>query len=159
MQYQLLNEDLFHNVTTLAGNSARKRSNHNFHQLSEVYQRFLNSLAYGTYVRPHRHLSPPKPETFLVLRGKLGFLLFDDFGNILHKFILTDNGPTRGIDLQPGVWHSIVCLSEFCICFEGKSGPYDPTTDKEFLSGFPEENSSDVSVILNRWEKEFEGLY
>jgi cupin fold WbuC family metalloprotein len=33
-----------------------------------------------TYIPPHRHLDPNKDETFVVLRGLLGLVLFDDAG-------------------------------------------------------------------------------
>lgn len=82
-------------MTNQANVSPRKRSNHNFHELTEVYQRFLNVLTKGTYVQPHKHENPPKPETFIALKGKLGFLIFDEIGNITGKYLLSDNRPIR----------------------------------------------------------------
>ncbi|EMJ78998.1 hypothetical protein LEP1GSC016_1285 [Leptospira borgpetersenii serovar Hardjo-bovis str. Sponselee] len=38
---QLLTDSLFSEVLQKANASPRKRANHNFHELSEVYQRFL----------------------------------------------------------------------------------------------------------------------
>ena len=55
-QVQLITETLFESVTNRAKVSPRKRSNHNFHELSEVYQRFLNVLTKGTYIQPHQKL-------------------------------------------------------------------------------------------------------
>ncbi|WP_341867513.1 WbuC family cupin fold metalloprotein [Leptospira dzoumogneensis] len=137
----LIDQELFDKLLPLASSSARGRTNHNFHELLEPYQRFLNVLTKDTYVQAHRHKNPPKPETFLVLKGKLGFLLFEEDGTVRDKHILSSDGPVYGIDILPGVYHTLVCLTETCICFEGKSGPYDPTTDKEFASWAPPENS------------------
>lgn len=152
---QLISDDLFSEISQKAKASSRLRANHNFHELSEVYQRFLNVLTKNTYVQPHKHISPPKPETFLVIKGELGFLIFDDTGNITEKHLLSEKGPIYGIDIQPGVWHSIVCLSEVCICFEGKSGPYDPKEDKIFGSFAPSEADESRFAYI----KKLEGLF
>jgi cupin fold WbuC family metalloprotein len=152
---QLITEDLFTIMVSQANINPRKRTNYNFHELSEVYQRFLNVLTKGTYIQPHKHENPPKPETFIVLKGKLGFLIFDELGNITGKHLLTDKGMIRGIDIQPGVWHSIVTLSDICICFEGKSGPYDPAEDKSFAAWAPNEGDDARFVYLEKMEKLF----
>jgi cupin fold WbuC family metalloprotein len=153
--FTLIDSALFDSVSRTALNSPRKRSNHNFHELDEVYQRFLNVLTKGTYVQPHRHLNPPKPESFLSLKGELGFLLFDDSGNITNHFKISSTGPCHGIDIQPGVWHSLVTLTDICICFEGKSGPYDPTIDKEFADFAPLEGDPKSIELVQTWEKIF----
>ncbi|MCB1144413.1 MAG: WbuC family cupin fold metalloprotein [Leptospiraceae bacterium] len=149
----LISRDLIDGVIQKADESPRKRMNHNFHQLEETYQRFLNVLCKGTYVRPHRHLDPPKAETFLVLEGELVFIEFDDFGNILNKYRLKSGGPNFGIDIQPGVWHSLVCVSEKAVCFEGKHGPYNPANDKDFASWAPDEKSPEKEEVLRRWSE------
>jgi cupin fold WbuC family metalloprotein len=152
---ELISENLFSEVIDKAKKSPRLRANHNFHEYEEVYQRFLNVLTKNTYVQPHKHKSPPKPETFIVLKGELGFFLFNDDGSIKEKYLLSEKGPIYGIDIPPNMWHSIVCISEICICFEGKSGPYDPNEDKIFANFAPTESDE------NRFEyiKKLEGLF
>ena len=39
----------------------------------------------GTYVRPHRHSTPPRWELFVVLRGALALLVFDDSGRVEER--------------------------------------------------------------------------
>jgi len=153
--FTIIDQALFESVSQKALASERKRSNHNFHELSEVYQRFLNVLTKGTYVQPHRHKQPAKPESFIALQGELGFLLFDEDGNITDKFLISSSGPIYGIDLKPGIWHSLVCLSKICVCFEGKSGPYNPKTDKEFANFSYPEGSDGATLELKKWEKLF----
>ncbi|HMV78715.1 MAG TPA: WbuC family cupin fold metalloprotein [Leptospiraceae bacterium] len=126
------------------GGSPRKRSNCNFHELHEVCQRFLNVLLKDTYVQPHIHKNPPKPETFLVIKGELGFLTFDYNENVITRHRLSEKGPIYGIDIQPGVWH----ISETCICFEGKSGPYDPSVDKMFADWAPTEQDESSFIVF-----------
>ncbi|MDV6234091.1 WbuC family cupin fold metalloprotein [Leptospira ellisii] len=152
---QLITDSLFEEVLHKAKTSPRGRSNHNFHELSEVYQRFLNVLTENTYVQAHRHKSPPKPETFLVLKGALGFVLFDEQGNVSETHRLDAEGPVYGIDVAPGIYHTLVCLTENAICFEGKSGPYDPTTDKDFAEWAPTESDSRRIQYLESLRKLF----
>ncbi|XDD42762.1 WbuC family cupin fold metalloprotein [Leptospira sp. WS60.C2] len=154
-EIQIIDSDLIGTLVTKAKQAERKRTNHNFHKQEEVYQRFLNVLSKDTYISPHRHLSDPKPETFVVLEGEIGFLIFEENGDIKEFHKLSSNGPKRGIDLQPGVWHSLVCLSDVAVCFEGKSGPYDPTIDKEFHPKYPLEGESNVKKTIQTFESLF----
>lgn len=156
MVYQLIHQSLVEETKAKAQKSSRRRMNYNFHDLQESYQRFLNVLLKGTYVRPHRHFQVPKPETFLALQGELGFLLFQEDGTIAESFYLSSKGPNFGIDIQPGIWHAIVCLSDVCVCFEGKLGPYNPNTDKEFHPSYPEEGSEEAKKIVQEWERIFQ---
>jgi len=154
-EIQLIDHKLIERVISEAKSSPRKRKNFNFHQLPEVYQRFLNVLTASTFVSVHRHLSDPKPETFVILQGEVGFIIFDNDGSIKEKHLLSSKGPVYGIDIQPGVWHNLVCLSEVAVCFEGKSGPYIETTDKEFLSHFPAEGDPKSEDQLREWKNLF----
>jgi cupin fold WbuC family metalloprotein len=74
---QLLDQALFQELIERARQTRRLRINHNFHRsMEENPHRFLNVMLRGTYIAPHRHLGPPKPEAFLVLEGKIGFFEF-----------------------------------------------------------------------------------
>lgn len=152
---RIIDTILIEEVRNKAIQSPRKRMNHNFHQLEETYQRFLNILCRGTYVRPHRHTDPPKAETFLILEGKISFLLFNDSGSIIESHILEAGGPKFGIDILPGVWHSLVCISDTAVCFEGKHGPYNPANDKDFAPWAPLENTEDAMKYVWMLENSF----
>lgn len=147
-EIQIIDNELFETLKEKALLSERKRTNYNFHHLDEVYQRFLNVLTKTTYISPHRHKNDPKPETFVILEGEIGFLIFAEDGSIREAHRLSANGPKRGIDIQPGVWHSLVCISDVAVCFEGKSGPYDPTIDKEFHPKYPLEGQEGIPQTL-----------
>lgn len=60
----------------------RHRANGNLHAMEDPVHRLLNAVEPGTYIRPHRHLHPPKDETCLVVRGALGLVLFDESGAV-----------------------------------------------------------------------------
>ncbi|HEX2736231.1 MAG TPA: WbuC family cupin fold metalloprotein [Polyangiaceae bacterium] len=131
--------------------SPRKRAVHCFHTSDAAnLHRFLNVFTRGTYCTPHRHLDPPKAEGLVVLRGELGIVIFDELGKHLETVYLTQANP--GIDLPPGVWHTVVAVSDVAVCYETKPGPYDPATDKEFAAWAPREGADGVLAYLAKLE-------
>lgn len=142
-EVQLITDALFETVATSAAASPRRRINHNFHSgAADNPHRFVNLLLRGTYIRPHRHSDPPKSETFLVLEGEADVILFDDAGAVTARHRLgaeTRDGRVWGIDIPPGVWHTILPRSARAVCFEVKPGPWEPSSDKEFASWAPPE--------------------
>jgi cupin fold WbuC family metalloprotein len=144
---QLLGSELFQTLIHRARESPRLRTNHNFHaSLEDNPHRFLNVMANGTYIAPHRHVDPPKSESFLVLDGEIAFFTFDDVGQVITTHLL-GRDPV-GIDIQPGVWHTMAVLSPHAICYEVKPGPYSPTTDKDFAPWAPREGDPATANYL-----------
>lgn len=149
----LLAGGLFRDLLERARSAPRRRTNFNFHAgPEENCHRFLNVMMADTYVTPHRHVTPLKPESFVLLEGRAAFFIFNDDGSIRRCDLLDANAARSagsgteapepaavGIDVQPGVWHSMIVLSEYAVCFEVKPGPYDPATDKEFAAWAPAE--------------------
>ena len=82
----------------------------------------------GTYVRPHRHRRNGSGTGFEY------FLLLD----------LSAKGPTHGIEIAEDQFHSLVALEADSVIFELKQGPYQPTQDKDFLYGFPQEGTTEA---------------
>ncbi len=143
MGIQLVTKKLFDEVTAQAVRSPRRRMNYNFHSGPEDNpHRFLNVLLQGTYIRPHRHFSPAKTETFLVLEGEIAFFHFDDEGRVTGSYALGPAREAAGIDVLPGVWHTLTALSPRAICFEVKPGPWEAASDKEFAAWAPEEDDA-----------------
>jgi len=142
-EVKLITGALFDTVADNAAVSPRRRMNHNFHSNAEDNpHRFLNVLLRGTYIRPHRHLDPPKAESFIVLEGIADVIIFDDHGKITARYRLGDispDGHVWGVDLPVGVWHTILPRTERVVCFEVKPGPWIPSTDKEFADWAPAE--------------------
>ena len=122
---QKISQKLFDEVTARAAESGRRRMNHNFHSgPGDNPHRFLNILLRGTYVRPHRHIDPPKDETFLVLEGRAEALIFDDTGRITERHLLGgDSDRIWGVDISAGVWHTLIAITDRAVCFEVKPGP------------------------------------
>ena len=129
-----------------AGESGRRRINHNFHRsLEENPNRFLNVMLKDAYFTPHRHISPPKPEAFLVLEGSVLCVIFDDDGGIreVHKM---GEGENYGVDVGAGIWHTILVLSDTAVCYEVKPGPYVQASDKEFAPWAPREGDPQANA-------------
>jgi cupin fold WbuC family metalloprotein len=142
MAMQLIDDQIIRATLEAARQSPRRRMNHNFHSGPEDNpHRFLNVILRGSYVAPHRHLRPPKAESFLVLEGCLVLICFADDGAVRSRHYLGDTPPAtaRGIDLEPGVWHTLVVVTPHAVCYEVKPGPWDPATDKEFAPWAPRE--------------------
>ena len=117
----------------------------------------LNSIQPGSYLRPHRHLDPPKDEAFVLLKGSAGYVIFDEEQGLKKKeFILLDlRRGTYGIDIRAGVWHALFSLEPDTVLYEVKPGPYTPLTDKDFAPWSPRDNSPDAVTFLSELEDEF----
>jgi len=149
-EVKLISASLFDTVAALAETSPRLRMNHNFHSgPADNPHRFLNVLLRGTYIRPHRHLVPPKSESFLVLEGMADVILFDDQGAIAARYQLGAESPKGrlwGVDISPGVWHTILARTRRVVCFEVKPGPWAAANDKEFATWAPGETDPDAAA-------------
>jgi cupin fold WbuC family metalloprotein len=153
---QLITESLFDEIAGRARVSPRRRMNHNFHAAPEDNpHRMLSVLLRGTYVRPHRHVTPPKSEAFLPLTGSVGIVTFDDEGNVIERYRLDALGPVRGIDLPAGIWHTVLALTDESVCYEVKPGPWEPASDKDFAAWAPAEGTPEAGAFVARWELQF----
>jgi cupin fold WbuC family metalloprotein len=157
-----IDRDLVQRKAYDARRSERRREIHTFHDGdADPLQRMLNALQPGSYVRPHRHLDPPKSESLVLLQGVLGYTSFRDDGTLDDEsFILLDTGrDVYGCDIRPGVWHTIFALAPDTVVFEVKPGPYSPANDKDFASWAPKEYSADAALYLTQLEDTFRALW
>ena len=137
---KLINNVLIEKVVAQAKVSARKRMNHNFHEtLDANVQRMLNVLEPGTYIQPHKHENPDKMEAFIILKGRVLVVEFDDPGNIVSSCVLSAKEGVFGAEIAPRTWHCIAALEPGSVIYELKDGPYSMLTDKDFASWAPKE--------------------
>jgi len=138
-----------------AAESPRRRAIHCLHEGDwEHCHRMLNALVPGTYVRPHRHESDHQSEAFILLRGKLALLLFNEDGEIdfENSRVLSPADGLFGMDIPPRIWHSLVALEETVI-YEVKGHPaggYVQERDKNFAQWAPEEESAEAIGYLQK---------
>lgn len=118
-----------------------------------IVQRMLNFFQPGTYIQPHLHPLPHATETIQVLRGGLGFLIFDDEGRVKSQHVLRAGGLGL-IDIEARVWHGFVTLEPDTVILEIKRGPYDQQNDKVFAPWAPKENEPEATAYLSRLARE-----
>jgi cupin fold WbuC family metalloprotein len=132
-----------------AAAAKRRRMNLNLHDdYADPCQRLLNAMEPETYVRPHRHLDPPRSECFMAIRGKMALVVFADDGQVDKVVPFGDGCDAVAIDLPPALWHSLVSLEAGSIFFETKPGPYLPMSDKDFAPWSPAEGSVEARKYL-----------
>ena len=150
-----LNAELLRTGFMAAAQSPRKRIILPLHRTQDAcVQRMLNFLQPGTYIQPHLHPLSHASETIQVLRGAMGFLVFDQDGTVQSQHLLRADGLGL-IDIEPNVWHGFVILEPDTVVLEVKRGPYDPAHDKVFARWSPGEGDEGVAAALARWGQLF----
>ncbi|MCX7165122.1 MAG: WbuC family cupin fold metalloprotein [Rhodocyclales bacterium] len=146
---RLIDQALLDELCAEAAASPRRRKNRNFHPHDDhPAHRLLNAMQPDSYIPPHRHLDPNKDETFVVLRGLLGLLVFDDAGGVMYTVTVGAGGAALGADIPHGTWHVAVALEPDTVFLEAKAGPYLPLTEAERAPWAPSENTPEATPYL-----------
>ena len=128
----IIDKSLLDSVTSGAKESNRLRMNYNFHNsLDAPCQRLLNALEPGTIVPIHRHQHTS--ETYILLRGKLRMMFYNDQKEVIEETILSSESANYGIHIPAGVWHAMEVLASGTVIFETKDGPYMPNQECDIL--------------------------
>lgn len=129
---KLIDKSLLDTVTSGAKESNRLRMNYNFHDsLDAPCQRLLNALEPETIVPIHRHQHTS--ETYILLRGKLRMMFYNDQKEVIEETILSSESANYGIHIPAGVWHAMEVLASGTVIFETKDGPYMPIQECDIL--------------------------
>lgn len=151
MTVTLISNDTLVQLSRQAKTAPRRRLNLNLHDdYLDPCQRLFNAVEPESYIRPHRHTDPPKPEFFLAVNGRLALLLFDDDGQPTTCHILSPEGPIRAAEVPAGCWHALIALTAGSVFFEAKPGPYKPLTDKDFAPWAPAEGEASAAAYLQK---------
>ena len=119
----VIDEKVLDALTARAKESPRLRMNYNFHQsLAEKCHRMLNAIEPGSDIPIHRH--PTKDESFVVLRGKVRSMTFNDDGSVIESVVLCAEDGRYGVNIPKGVWHKLESLESGSVVFECKEGPF-----------------------------------
>ncbi len=149
MSSHFLDAALLDELSACARSVPRLRAHHNLHDSPEAQaHRMLVAMEPGSYVRPHRHLDPNKAETIVVLRGRLGVIVFDEAGRRQDAREMTPGGAVIGYNIPPGVFHAIVCLAPGTIFIEAKAGPYAVPLAAEWGNWAPAEGEPGTAEAL-----------
>ena len=95
----------------------------------------------GTFYPPHRHAE--KGENWHIVEGRMAVFIFDADGRV------TDARHLGGVDgliyqLDPGVYHTVVALSETVIYHETKLGPFLGGADSLMPSWSPDPSDTEA---------------
>lgn len=128
----IITEQLLNQVSSQAKESPRLRMNYNLHEsLDDATHRFFNAMEPGTVIPIHRHRDTA--ETFMLVRGKMRVVFYDDNKNIIEDSILSAENGNYGVHIPVNVWHWVEILEPNTVTFEVKEGPYRPLTDEEIM--------------------------
>jgi cupin fold WbuC family metalloprotein len=148
---RLITRELINQLIEQAGQSERKRVPYRFHEHTDPVQRMINAIVPGSYITPHKHENPDKVEMIAILAGKAAVVHFSDTGQVQDVFVLDENGPIRGVDIPPRLYHNFVALTP-CAVLEIIQGPYQAETHKKFASWAPHEGAAGCPAYLERLE-------
>lgn len=127
----VLDDKILDKVTAEAQASPRLRMNFNLHEnLDAKAQRLINVLLPGTILPIHRHQHTA--ETYILLRGKMFVVFYDDMGAQIERFLLDPTIGHYGVQIPKGQWHTVEVCEPSAI-LEVKDGPYTPLTPKDML--------------------------
>jgi cupin fold WbuC family metalloprotein len=130
--FQIIDRDFLEQVSSQAKASPRRRRNHNFHvSETDTCNRLLNAIETDSYIQPHCHHEATKDETLIVVRGRLGVIIFDERGTVTATAVLAPVGESVGVNIPHGMYHTLVALEPGSVFFEAKAGPYAPLTLRE----------------------------
>ena len=132
----LIDKKLLDEVTERAKASERLRMNYNLHDSLEAKaQRLLNALEPGTLLPIHRHRHTA--ETYIVLRGCIRVLFYNDEGALTDAFRVSGSDGVYGVHIPAGQWHTLEVMESGTVIFEVKDGPYAPLLPEDILLSVP----------------------
>jgi cupin fold WbuC family metalloprotein len=153
---KIISADYLDSLTLRASRSVKRRQHENLHvNYSEPCQRLFNAIEPNSYIQPHRHLTDPKVELLIAVRGSLAFVAFDNEGNILKVLpfgpdLKNEMSRAIGLEIYPEIWHTVIALEAGSILLEVKSGPFDPSQPKDLAPWAPQEGSVNCSEYLRK---------
>ena len=129
----LLDKKLLNEVSARAKVSERLRMNYNLHDaLDSKAQRLFNALEPGTILPIHRHRNTA--ETYILLRGRIDVMFYDDKGVEVERFALNPQEGNYGVHIPKGQWHTLEVLEKDTVIFEVKDGPYTPLGPEDMMT-------------------------
>lgn len=139
--------ELLGKVSEQARQSHRLRMNYNFHtDLGDPVQRLLNALEPWTYIRPHKHSN--KEESFVVLKGTVLAVVFNDDGTIRDHEVMNSATGVLGIEFEENSYHMLTSLESGSVVYEIKEGPFVPHSEDSSAPWAPKEGTPESKMFL-----------
>jgi cupin fold WbuC family metalloprotein len=141
-------------IAKVQGNP-RKRQHRNIHEsYHDPCQRLFNAIEPGSYICPHRHVTDPRDELLIAVRGSMALVTFDEKGVVtaVVRFGTDRNGDALavGAEVPSKTWHTVIALEPGCVLLEVKAGPFDPSQPKNLAPWAPDEASPEALAYLDK---------
>ena len=123
---------LLDSLTEQAKASPRLRMNLDL-RTSDAYtsHRMLNAIETGSVVPIHRHQKTS--ETFVVLRGRVVEVFYDEFETTCcATYEVSADGPVCALNISAGTWHTLRALESGTVILKMKDGAYKPLRRRIF---------------------------
>ena len=128
----LLDKKLLDEVSARAKASERLRMNYNLHEaVDSKAQRLFNALEPVTILPIHRHQHTA--ETYILLRGKIDVMFYNEEGNEVERFHLDPQVGNYGVHIPQSQWHTLEVFESGTVIFEVKDGPYAPLAPEDMM--------------------------
>lgn len=150
---KLFDSEYFQRLIGQAKNNPRGRQHCNIHQsYEEPCQRLFNAIEPESYIRPHRHITVPREELLVAIRGKMILFTFDDCGKVTRMVPLVagfgNSANPVGVEVSSDIWHTVISVESGSILLEVKAGPFDPSQPKDLAPWAPEEGTLPAKNFL-----------
>jgi cupin fold WbuC family metalloprotein len=152
---KIFNTDYLNKLSAEAQSNPRKRQHRNIHEsYEEPCQRLFNAIGLSSYIRPHRHLTDPKDELLIAVRGLMALMTFNEQGEVVKILRFGSNkhsnGMAIGAEISAKTWHTVIALEPDCILLEVKAGPFAPNQPKDLAPWAPDEGSYAADDYFNK---------
>ena len=127
----IIDSNLLNEITACAQKSPLLQSKIDLNEgINSTSQRLINVLLPGTVLPIHRHRLTA--ETYILLRGKMFVVFYDETGAQTHRFLLDPTMGNYGVQIPKGQWHTVEVIEPTAI-FEVKDGPYTPLAPEDMM--------------------------
>lgn len=127
----IIDSDLLNEITACAHKSPLSHSLIDLNKgIISTFQQIINVLLPGTILPIHRHRHTA--ETYILLRGKMSVVFYDETGAQTHRFLLDPTTGNYGVQIPKGQWHTVEVIEPSAI-FEVKDGPYTPLAPEDMM--------------------------
>jgi hypothetical protein len=102
----------------------------------------------------YRALPAPSGDLFVLSDEALQTTVRASHDSPRRRIELRTSGPTFGVDLVPGVFHTFLAIEPDTVVYEVKTGPYSASDDKTFARFAPAEGTLEASQYLEHLRQE-----
>lgn len=148
-----INHETIERLQTIAESNTRKRARICLHKSpDDLLHEMIICIKKGQYIPPHLHMD--KTESNHMITGEMLVFVFDDEGNVIEKFKLSDNRESLSnlvFRIEKKYYHTIVPITDYVIFHEVNKGPFLGNSENKIPEWAPKEG--DLKSIESFYQK------